>query len=341
MGMRSCADARRQRGGTRGGTRGGETRRTPRPDTRRARRARGTPFDRQAPSRHARFGETTPRRVRAPNAPLSAARRPPVAPAPAHAGRAIAHVHHGARPMHRPAPRKDLQGHDVQALPGAAARRATCARRANRRRTPSAASPGRRPAPLLRHKWVPHTPPARPAHRRCRLPDLRVPAPPRLIGRAGGSASEGAPTAVAWDACPRPWKPVVDGPWITGSGGPKLVDRTPCGQGRPRAIIRSARRGRDERTAGRRKAAGLLARGAGPSARRVGPSAREAKRFDGRTGAARHRARSREREVLRKERRSRPQGRRVPRKGGEATGSAVLSGAFVPGARSGAEASRM
>jgi hypothetical protein len=79
----------------------------------------------------------------------------------------------------------------------------------------------------------------------------------------------------------------------------------------------------------RRKAAGLLARGAGSSVRRVGPSAREASWFAGRTGAERCRARSQEREVLRKERHSRPQGWRVPRKGGEATGSAVLSGAFV------------
>jgi hypothetical protein len=89
------------------------------------------------------------------------------------------------------------------------------------------------------------------------------------------------------------------------------------------------------------KAAGLLARGAGSSVRRVGPSAREAKRFDGRTGAARCRARSQEREVLRKERRSCPQGWRVFRKEGAATGSAVLSGAFMSGAPSGAAASRM
>jgi hypothetical protein len=80
----------------------------------------------------------------------------------------------------------------------------------------------------------------------------------------------------------------------------------------------------------RRKAAGLLARGAGSSVRRVGPSAREAARFAGCTGAERRRTRSQEREVLRKERHSCPQGWRVPRKGGEVTGSAVLSGALLP-----------
>ncbi len=41
----------------------------------------------------------------------------------------------------------------------------------------------------------------------------------------------------------------VDGSWITRSRRPNLVDRTPCGRRPSRAIIRSARRGRDERTA--------------------------------------------------------------------------------------------
>lgn len=91
----------------------------------------------------------------------------------------------------------------------------------------------------------------------------------------------------------------------------------------------------------RRKAVGLLARGVGPSVRRVGPSAREAKRSNGRTGAARCRTRSQERKVLRKERRSRPQGWRVPRKGGVATESAVLSGTLMSGAWGGAVSSRM
>jgi hypothetical protein len=41
----------------------------------------------------------------------------------------------------------------------------------------------------------------------------------------------------------------VDGSWITWSSRPNLVDRTPCGRCPSRAIIQSARRGRDERTA--------------------------------------------------------------------------------------------
>jgi hypothetical protein len=55
-------------------------------------------------------------------------------------------------------------------------------------------------------------------------------------------------------------------------------------------------------------------------------------RFDGRTGAERYRARSQERDALRKERAAARKGWRVPRKGGVATGSAVLSGALMPGA---------
>jgi len=88
----------------------------------------------------------------------------------------------------------------------------------------------------------------------------------------------------------------------------------------------------------RRKAAGLLVRGAGSSVRRVGPSAREVARFAGCTGAERCRARSQEWEVLRKERHSCPQGWQVPRKGGEVTGSAVLSGASLPATLSAAAA---
>jgi hypothetical protein len=81
----------------------------------------------------------------------------------------------------------------------------------------------------------------------------------------------------------------------------------------------------------RRKAAGLLARGAGSFARRIGPSAREAARFNGCTGAERCRTRSQERAELRKEFHSCPQGWRVPRKGGDVTESAVLSGYLLPG----------
>ena len=145
---------------------------------------RGHPFDRRTRSGDASSVETTPRRVRAPNAPLPAKHRPLDRPGSTHAGSAIAHSQYGIDLHSGRCHERTPTGHDVQALPGAAARRAARARRANRRRPPSAAPPSGRPASLLRHQRVPDHAPPRRAHRRRVLPHLRLPAPSQLTDRS-------------------------------------------------------------------------------------------------------------------------------------------------------------
>lgn len=150
------------------------------------------------------------------------------------------HSSQGPSP-HLPAgrPRKVLNGHDVQPHPGAATRRAPLSRRASRGCAAPAQASGRRPAPLLRHQRLPDVPRPRPPHGRRGLPHLRLRSPAGLTRAASGRHDGGRGAGAA----------TVDGPWITRRRAPKLVDRPPC-RCRPRqAMIRSARRGRDERTA--------------------------------------------------------------------------------------------
>ena len=271
---------------------------------------------------------------------------PPVAPAPSSAGSAIVLTSTVIDPARfRATPRKDSGDTLSRFSPARRPLRSARARFANCRRAPSAAARGRRLAPLLRHQRVPHPPPARRAYRRRRLPDLRLPAPHLLtVARSTGSRTwppRGGGAGGHHTARAAPPPRFVDGAWITRPRPAKLVDRTPCGPGhrRPSSGQPEGAVMNGPRAAARRSDSSQGE--SDPPQRRVGPSAREAKRSDGRTGAARCRACSQEREVLRKECRSLPQGWRVPRKGGVATGSSVLSGAFAPGARRGAEASRM
>jgi len=163
------------------------------------------------------------------------------------------HPSQGPSP-HVPAgrPGKVLTGHDVQTLPGAAARRAPLSRRTSRRCAAPTAPPRRRSAPLLRHERLSDNPRPRPPHGRCGLPDLRLRAPARLT-RVTPARCDGGPSARWTSPVARaghgPGTATVDRSWITRPLVPNLVDRPPCGCRPRRAIIWTARRGRDERTA--------------------------------------------------------------------------------------------
>jgi hypothetical protein len=91
-------------------------------------------------------------------------------------------------------------------------------------------------------------------------------AAPRPFASIPARASRPAPSAASRAASPEPGRPrrtstttqptaprgpaaTVDGPWITRPRVANLVDRSPCRARPRRVIIRSARRGRDERTA--------------------------------------------------------------------------------------------
>jgi hypothetical protein len=145
------------------------------------------------------------------------------------------------RPNVADRPGKALTGHDVQELPRATNCRAPLPRRAGRRCAAPAATPGWRRAPLLRHERLPDDPSPRPPHGRRGLPDLRLRTPARLTVRRP-AAAPGRPDGP-------PPNTTVDGSWITRQLRPILVDRAPCGHRPRRAIIRSARRGRDYWTA--------------------------------------------------------------------------------------------
>ena len=100
-------------------------------------------------------------------------------------------------------------------------------------------------APTAARRPSPSTParasrPARSAASSAGWPDPGRPphGAPAIFAERGGPLTPAAPGTA-----------VVDGPWITRALAPNLVDRPPCGRRPARAIIWSARRGRDERTA--------------------------------------------------------------------------------------------
>ena len=172
-----------------------------------------------------------PRAAPPPGRPGTITRRP-----------AIAHSSHGDR-ARRSGRRQERSSPDMMsrlsparrpAAPLALAARAADARRRRRRQAGD-------PRLYCGTNGCPTTLQPRPAHRRRGLPHLRLPAPPRLT--PGRVTPDGATAG-----SPRRGR-VVDGPWITRRRAPNLVDRPPCGPRPRRAIIRSARRGRDERTA--------------------------------------------------------------------------------------------
>ena len=246
--------------------------------------------------------------ARRPAAPRSLAGRAADAPPP-------------RTPQVRPPPPKKISPRPLPPPPppGAPPPPPPLSRRAGRGCAAPAQAPGRRPAPLLRHQRLPDVPQPRPPHGRRGLPDLRLRSPAGLTRAAPGRHDGGHRAGAA----------TVDGPWITRRRAPKLVDRPPCGCRPRQAMIRSARRGRDERTAVPPQGGRAPRKGSRILRKEGRPFRKGGARFNGCTGAARCRTRSQEREELRKERHSCPQGWRVPRKGGEATESAVLSGVLL------------
>ena len=158
-------------------------------------------------------------------------------------------------------------------------------------------------------------------------------APPRALTPARDGAGSPDPSSRTRPACGRAaWKEIVDGSWITGRRARNLVDRTPCGRRGPTGIIRSARRGRDERTAEPPQGGRASRKGS-----RVLRQEDRPFRKEGVAGRRSHRSRKAPGPLARAGRASQgahshSQGWRVPRKGGAAIGSAVSSGACMPGA---------
>ena len=160
------------------------------------------------------------------------------------------------RPIVADRPGKALTGHDVQELPSAAYRRAPLARRAGGRCASPAATPGQRRAHVLRHERLPDDPPLRPQHGRRGLPDLRLRAPARLTDRrqpaARGRSCDTRPaTCQRLPRNTRRTSPRRDRGRIVDNtvAPPEFRGQNPLRTPTSRAIIRSARRGRDERTA--------------------------------------------------------------------------------------------
>ncbi len=279
---------------------------------------RRRPFDRRGRCTHACVVSRTPLQGPSTQRLLPAASptpiaRPQITPAAIPATMAAARVDSRGG-------RERSTGRHVPTSHRAATCRAPPSCRSGRRRPPAPAPPPRRRATLLRHQRLPHHPPPRSTKRHRIVPDLRLPAAPGLIGGSSGAARD--PDT--------PGEIGVDGSWTTSRRGPNLVDRTPCGHDGRQGIIRPARRGRDERTAvppqgGRAPRKGSRAlRQEGRPFRKGGEAVRRL-----------HRRRKVSDPLARAGRvpqgaHSRPQGWRVPRKGGAATGSAVSSGASLP-----------
>lgn len=293
----------------------------------------GRAFDSFEHTGHACLVSATPPQGPSTRSLLPAARRDPIA-RPQFTSAAIQAQMAVARVDSR-AGRERSTGHDVPTHNRAAARRAPPTCRPGHGCPPAPAPRPRRRAPLLRHQRLSHDAPPRSPEQRRVLPDLRVPAPP---GLTRPTATRRPPAASRRDPSRTPVTPKVTPPgsgsvdrsWTTSRRGPNLVDSTPCGRWGGQEIIRPARRGRDERTAVPPQ---------GGRAPRKGSRALRQEGWPFRKGGEAVRRSHRRRKVsdplgragrVPKGAHSRPQGWRVPRKGGAATGWRSLRALSCP-----------